>query len=42
MLVRDAYFLRARFPLATACIEMVLILAAIGLIGYALLPVIGY
>jgi hypothetical protein len=28
--------------MATACIEMVLMLATIGLIGYVLLPVIGY
>ena len=42
MLVRGAYFRRARFPLATASIKMVLVLAAIGLVGYALLPVIGY
>jgi hypothetical protein len=42
MLARDAYFLIARFPLAAACLEMVLMLAIIGLIGYALLPIIGY
>ena len=42
MLARDVYFRRARFPLATASVEMVLVLAAIGLVGYALLPVIGY
>jgi len=42
MLARDAYLLRARYPMAAVCIEMVLMSAAIGLIGYALLPVIGY
>jgi hypothetical protein len=42
MQAREAYFLRGRFPFATVCIETVLIFAAIGLIGYALLPVIGY
>jgi hypothetical protein len=42
MPAKDAYFLRARFSLATACLEMVLMLAVIGLIGYALLPIIGY
>jgi hypothetical protein len=42
MLTKDAYIHRERLPLVTACIEMVLISAAIGLIGYALLPVIGY
>ena len=28
--------------MATACMEMVLLLATIGLIGYVLLPVIGH
>lgn len=28
--------------MATACVEMVLSLATIGLIGYMLLPLIGY
>ena len=34
--------LRGRFPLATACVEMILMLAAIGFVGYSLLPLIGY
>ena len=42
MLTKEASFLRERFHLATACIEMVLISAAIGLIGYALLPLVGF
>lgn len=42
MFTKDAYILTERFPWATVCVEIVLIFAAIGLVGYALLPVIGY
>ena len=42
MLTKGNADLRGRFPLATACVEMVLMLAAIGFVGYSLLPLIGY
>lgn len=34
--------LRARFPLATVCIETVLAFTTISVVGYSLLPLLGY